>query len=299
MELRDLKYFCTAAELKSVTKAAGELGVSQPFVTKVITQMEREIGTQLFDIESRRIVLNAFGEVFYEKARKILDQMDDLMMTMDEMQGRSENTIHMLFNNAAYLGDITVKFHEADPSRVLSMTYAKRNDIIEALNTNKADFALTLPPISGEESKMIETITVFADYGSVLLPPDSPLLEKEYIELEDLSTLKYIISPRGSGVRDIMEYYFERYGMKPEIVYEASDFGLQVEMVKKGMGAAICSVMHKDDPAIGHLCRNIKINHAFGQVGISFNKYRHSTPLMEDFKAFITEFFNEMKQHYA
>lgn len=298
MDLRDMKYFCTAAELKSVTKAAAELGVSQPFVTKIITQLEREIGTQLFDIESRHIVLNQFGEVFYQKAREILNKADELMSTMDELQGRSENTIQFMFNNAGYLSPINMAYHAAFPERVLSMTYAKRDAIIEALNTNKADFALTLPPITGEESKMIETINVFTDSGSVMLPPNSPLLEKEFITLEDMFDLPYIISPKGSGIRDVMEYHFERFGIQPNIVFETTDFGLQADMVRNGIGAAICSVAHIHDPVIGPLCRNIKIDRGFGVVGISYNKYRHMSPNMEDFKKFIVGFFNQMKEQY-
>ena len=124
MELRDMKYFCTAAELGSVTKAATALGVSQPFVTKIITQMEREIGTQLFDIESRHIVLNQYVETCYKSARDILNQVDALIAKMDEMLGRSENTISFMFNTSGYLEPIVTAFRAKYPERSISMTFA-------------------------------------------------------------------------------------------------------------------------------------------------------------------------------
>jgi Transcriptional regulator len=299
MELRDMKYFCTAAELGSVTKAAAALGVSQPFVTKIITQLEREIGTQLYDIESRHIVLNHFGEAFYKSARQILNQAEELMTMMDELQGRSENTITLLFNNSGYLEQLITEYRKAYPERSVSMTFAKREEIIDALNTNKADFALTLPPITGEESKMIESMNVFRDTGSVLLPPDSPLLEKEVLTMEDLKELSYIISPRGCGIRDVVDELFERYGLQPRVAYETNDFALQISMVKSGAGAVFCGVAHKDDPVIGPYCRNVQINRGFGNVGISYNKYRHMSPNMEDFKRFICGFFDDLKERYC
>ena len=70
MELKDLRYFCLAAELGSITRAAETLGVSQPFVTKVINRLEEELGTQLFDINKRRIVLNTNGG-FSTRAQRI------------------------------------------------------------------------------------------------------------------------------------------------------------------------------------------------------------------------------------
>ena len=82
MELRDLRFFCLTAELGSVTRAAEQLGVSQPFVTKVIHHLEEELGTQLFDIERRRIVLNENGSYFYCEAREIVDRADRLTGNM-------------------------------------------------------------------------------------------------------------------------------------------------------------------------------------------------------------------------
>lgn len=298
MELRDLSFFCKAAELGSVTKAAAELGVSQPFVTKVISQLEREIGTQLFDIENRRIILNRYGEVFYRSARDIIDRTNTLLNTMDEMQGRSDHTIRFLFNNAGYLESIADAYHKLHPECTISMTFALRDAIIEALNTNKADFALTLPPITGEESKMIESLNLFNDTGSVLLPPDSPLLEKEFLQLEDIASLSYVISPKGCGIRDEAERLFEKTHISPKIVYETTDSTLQTSLVRKGIGAAFFSVAHRNDPVIGQWCRPIQIDQAFGRVGLSYNKYRHMSPAMEEFRKFMIEFFERMKKTY-
>jgi len=299
MELRDLKYFCTAAELGSVTKAAVKLGVSQPFVTKIITQLEREIGTQLFDIENRHIVMNSYGKVFYEHAREVLNKTDELLSAMDDLQGRTENTVRFLYNNAGYLMQLSMAYRNSFPEKVLSTSFAKRNEIIAALNTNQADFALTLPPITGEESDMIETINLFKDSGCLMLPPDSPLLKKEYITLEDMSSVSYVISPKGSGIRDVMDYYFQRYGIKPDIVYETTDYSMQVNMVKSGAGAAVFSAIHKNDPEIGPYCRRIKVSKTFGAVGLSYNKYRHMSKNLVEFKEFMLSFFDKLKDEYS
>lgn len=103
MELRDLRFFCLTAELGSVTRAAEQLGVSQPFVTKVIHHLEEELGTQLFDIERRRIVLNENGSYFYREAREIVDRADRLTGNMAAKREQSKFTIQLLYNNAGYL----------------------------------------------------------------------------------------------------------------------------------------------------------------------------------------------------
>ncbi len=83
MELRDLRFFCLTAELQHVSKTAEKLGIAQPYLTKIIGQIEEELGTQLFDKVGRQIRLNHYGEVFYIKAKKVLADMENLYTEMD------------------------------------------------------------------------------------------------------------------------------------------------------------------------------------------------------------------------
>lgn len=297
MDIRDLRYFCLVTELGSVTKAAEQLMVSQPFVTKVIHQLENELGAKLFDLENRRLVLNKNGTFFYKEARDILDRVDKLSCDMSAMQSRAHFTTTLLYNNAGYLSALNNAFMERYPDCVLSEAYAKREDIIEKLNTNQADFAIELPPITGEESRMIETVTVLKDTGSIMVPPDHPLFSKEVVTLEELAPYPVIIAPKGSGMRATIDSIFEKHGLHLNVVYETNDMDLQQRMVlvnKKGI--AFMSVIHTQDPLIGQYCRKTLTDQCFGTVGLSYNKYRAETEMAKLFKQFAIEFFSQLQQ---
>lgn len=296
MELRDLRYFCLVAETGSVTRAADTLCVSQPFVTKVIHRLEEELGTKLFDLERRRVVLNQNGEYFYRHAREILDKLDRLTEDMAAMQEQAEFTTTLLYNNAGYLSALNSAFMAQYPHSVLSETYAKRSDIIDLLNTNKADFAIALPPITGEESRLIETITVLKDTGSIMVPPDHPLYQKEFVTLEEIAPYPIVIAPKGSGMRDTIDHIFERHGLTPNVVYETNDMDLQQRAVlvdKRGI--AFMSIIHTKDPLIGQYCRKTLTDQCFGTVGLSYNKYRPETVSTRAFKQFVLEFFGKLQ----
>lgn len=296
MELRDLRYFCLVAETGSVTRAADTLCVSQPFVTKVIHRLEEELGTKLFDLERRRVVLNQNGEYFYRHAREILDKLDRLTEDMAAMQEQAEFTTTLLYNNAGYLSALNSAFMAQYPHSVLSETYAKRSDIIDLLNTNKADFAIALPPITGEESRLIETITVLKDTGSIMVPPDHPLYQKEFVTLEEIAPYPIVIAPKGSGMRDTIDHIFERRGLTPNVVYETNDMDLQQRAVlvdKRGI--AFMSIIHTKDPLIGQYCRKTLTDQCFGTVGLSYNKYRPETVSTRAFKQFVLEFFGKLQ----
>ncbi len=296
MELRDLRYFCLVAETGSVTRAADTLCVSQPFVTKVIHRLEEELGTKLFDLERRRVVLNQNGEYFYRHAREILDKLDRLTEDMAAMQEQAEFTTTLLYNNAGYLSALNSAFMAQYPHSVLSETYAKRSDIIDLLNTNKADFAIALPPITGEESRLIETITVLKDTGSIMVPPDHPLYQKEFVTLEEIAPYPIVIAPKGSGMRDTIDHIFERRGLTPNVVYETNDMDLQQRAVlvdKRGI--AFMSIIHTKDPLIGQYCRKTLTDQCFGTVGLSYNKYRPETVSTRAFRQFVLEFFGKLQ----
>lgn len=296
MELRDLRYFCLVAETGSVTRAADTLCVSQPFVTKVIHRLEEELGTKLFDLEKRRVVLNQNGEYFYRHAREILDKLDRLTEDMAAMQEQAEFTTTLLYNNADYLSALNSAFMAQYPHSVLSETYAKRSDIIDLLNTNKADFAIALPPITGEESRLIETITVLKDTGSIMVPPDHPLYEKEFVTLEEIAPYPIVIAPKGSGMRDTIDHIFERHGLTPNVVYETNDMDLQQRAVlvdKRGI--AFMSIIHTKDPLIGQYCRKTLTDQCFGTVGLSYNKFRPETVSTRAFRQFVLEFFGKLQ----
>ncbi|NLH01522.1 MAG: LysR family transcriptional regulator [Clostridiales bacterium] len=213
MELRDLRYFCLTAEIEHVTKAADKLGIAQPFLTKVIGQIEEEIGTPLFDKVGRQIKLNRYGEAFYLQAKKVLACMDNLFAEMDYMLDRPGRNITLLSNTEAYTSGLIVDFINSGFNYSLSVFYAPQNGIIDALKTGEADFALTCPPINEGSFNGIKTEVAFYDIGWILLPPKHPLLKKKVIRFTDLAGEKLVTSPKGSAIRWKVEPLYEKYGM--------------------------------------------------------------------------------------
>ena len=297
MEIRDMRYFCLTAELGNVTRAAEQLQVSQPFVTKVIHQLEDELGVKLFGVVKRRLVLTEKGEYFYKECRDILNHLDGAVDNLKTGEDDSEFAINLLYNNAGYLSALNNAFMDKYPNARLSEAYAKREDIIDKLNGNQADFAIELPPIRPDESSMIETMTVLKDTGSIMVPEDHPLFEKEVVTLEDLAGYPVIIAPKGSGMRATIDHIFDSHNLPLNVVYETNDMDLQQRMVlvnKKGI--AFMSIIHTQDPLIGKYCRKTKTDECFGVVGLSFNKYRQETENTKIFRQFALEFFGNLQK---
>ena len=151
MDIRDLRYFCLTAELEHVSKAAEKLGIAQPYLTKIIGQLENEFGAELFDKVGRKIKLNNCGEVFYCNAKKILADVDNLYTDMDFVQQKNNRTISILCNTEAHAHGMIVEFQKKNANYALKLAYATKKEMVEALRTGAADFALCDPAIDEDE----------------------------------------------------------------------------------------------------------------------------------------------------
>jgi LysR family transcriptional regulator, transcription activator of glutamate synthase operon len=299
MELRDLRYFCLTAEMEHVTKAADKLGIAQPFLTKIIKQIEDEIGTPLFDKVGRQIKLNQFGESFYTQAKKVLASMDNLFVEMDYMLDRPGRNITLLSNTEAYTPGLIVDFNKNNSNYTLSFFYSSLSGIADALKTGEADFALTYPPISQGISSVIRTETAFFDVGWILLPPGHPLIEKRIIRFTELKNERLVTCPKGSAIRLKVEPLYEKYGMKMNIVCESNNLSLITQAVGCGMGYAFMpSIYMNERPELYKYAVEVFApqEERQGYFGLSYNELALDNKNAMNFKTFAMNYFQQIQK---
>ncbi len=297
MDIRDLKYFCLTAELEHVSKAAEILGIAQPYLTKIIGQLEDEFGTQLFDKVGRKIKLNDNGEVFYRNAKKILAEVDNLYTEMDFVQEQNLRTISLLCNTEAHAHGMIVEFQKKNANYSLKLAYATKKEMLEALTTGAADFVLCDPAIDEDLSKNIVTEIVFHDTACVIFPPGHPMLKRKSIKFEELQGERLVAASKGGAMRNHVDYVFEKYSVRPKIVCETHDVNLIIQAVLSGLGYAFISYSFLAKyPELSIYCIDIDSNDKFGNMGLSYNKLSIENRNMEDFLSFSRNYFKKLQE---
>ncbi|MBP1744439.1 MAG: hypothetical protein H6Q58_1417 [Firmicutes bacterium] len=297
MEIRNLRYFCLTAELEHVTKAANQLGVSQPFLTKIIGQIEEEVGVKLFDDKGRSIKLNAYGKKYYTHAKKVIMEIENLQQSMEEMLDREDSTITVMSNTSVYFAEMVHEFQKANPKTLLKLSLTPREEIALALKTGKVDFALCYPALDEDMELCIKTENVFREYGCLITPPGHPLLEKGVCTVRDITKEPLILSPRGAVMREKMEELYKKFGYSLDnIVIETSDVHSIISAVKKGVG---CSIMAKTildkEPELKKNSVEIQDAEFFGDFGLSYNEILVKTKRKADFRMFVIDFFYDLQ----
>ena len=187
MELRLLRYFLTVTKEQSFTKAAEQLHITQPTLSRQMAALEDELGITLFLRNGKRISLTDEGILLKRRALEILHLEEK---TLEELKGKEdvvEGTITIgcgEFAAVETLARICKTYKEKYPLVQIALHTATADTVYEMMKKGLVDIALFLEPVDTEGLDYIRITD--CDHWCVGMRPNDPLAEKELIKKEDL-----------------------------------------------------------------------------------------------------------------
>lgn len=296
MELKQLVYFKRLAECQHMTRAAERLGVTQPFLSRVITSMEKELGVSLFDHVGRGIRLNKNGEYFYKQVSEILKSLDAACQELKRMDEIAQNTsISIASNVGLYIPGLLEYMRKQAPEIHISYTTAPAEQLLELLDSQTVDFILCSPIL--RERVSIESRLVLLEECPIIYPPGHWLAQAKDVRLPDLRGESFVAVKKGYGIRDTSDQFFAQVGITPHYAIESTDTRGVWELVKSGCGLAFTSFTTMIyDPVLRENYITLIEPHCQGTVGLSYLKSRRQQALFVRFIEMTTEYFRRLKR---
>ncbi|MDV7695320.1 LysR family transcriptional regulator [Chryseobacterium soli] len=207
-----LKVFHTAATRLSFTKAAEELHISQPAVTKHIKEIENQLNTKLFDRKGTSIQLTQSGKTLYGYAEKIRNLYRDMEFEIGQInqQHKGKLIIGASTTVAQYiLPEILAKFNTYYKDIKIELLTHNTEDISELLKQGKIDLGI----IEGESQSSYFDYKIFKPDEIVLVAKaDHPLAHKNMV-LKDVYNLNLIFREQGSGTLEFIQNRLKEKGI--------------------------------------------------------------------------------------
>ena len=200
MTLRHISIFVAAADTLSMTAAAKKLFVSQPTVSQSIAELERDLGTKLFERIGGKLHLTGTGTQFLPYARHVLALMDEAFDNVAQ-SGRLRVGSTLTVGTTVFNG-ILLKFSGENPGCELSFRCENTGSIEEKILSNVLDVALVEGTV---RSPQITTEEVMDDELVLIVPAAHPFAHRRQIAAADLADERFIIREEGSGTREIFE----------------------------------------------------------------------------------------------
>ena len=239
MELRVLRYFLIVAKEQSFTKAAEQLHITQPTLSRQLAALEEELGCALFHRGGRSITLTDEGILLKRRALEILDLEDRIV---DEFKGDAGVVDGVItvgcgeFAAVEILAQIIARFKEKYPLVQIALHTGIADTTLEMMNKGLIDIGLFLEPTNTENLDYIRIQD--SDRWVVSMKPDDPLAQKEVITKKDLLQLPLILPERYS-IQSELANWFGRDFEKLQIAF-TSNLGTNAGvMAMNGLGYPI------------------------------------------------------------
>ena len=196
MELRVLKYFLEAARLGNITKAAENLNVTQPTMSRQIKDLEWELGEKLFERTNYAIRLTPAGELLRERAEDILSMADKTLLDFkalkeDEITG-DISIACAESKNIAFLASSINHLRTVHPKIKYHLYAGDSERVLEKLDKGLFDFAVIVENVDLEKYNCLTVHAV--DKWGLVMRRDAELADRDFIEPKDLINKPIMIS---------------------------------------------------------------------------------------------------------
>lgn len=244
LDCRKLEAFCKIVELKSFSRAAEALRLTQPTVSGHIQTLEGELGLKLLDRLGREVVPTKAGQVLYGYAEKILRLRDEATQAMGslkgDIRGRLEigaSTIPGTYILPPHLKAFTDRFPEVTVAIRIGDSRAVARDVLER------EVEVGIVGAKPQSAKLLSE-PLSRDELILVVPPDHPWAERESVDIGELRGQPFVMREEGSGSRKRFEQALRAAGLSMRELTGAAEFETNEaikQAVASGLGVAVIS----------------------------------------------------------
>lgn len=238
LELRHLRYFTAAARELNFSRAAEQLHIAQPPLSRQIRSLEDELGAELLDRSARPLRLTPAGRFFQIQAQQLLDRMSEVQVATARIAGGRRTWFGIGFVPSTLYGklpDVIRQFRESQPTVELHLYEMTTVEQLEALKAGRIDVGFGR--LNFDDDDVVGEL-VREEAVMVALPANHRLVRHKKISLAKLVSeplLLYPARPRPSYADQVLEMFGSR-GLKPTVALETNEVQTAIGLVVAGIG---------------------------------------------------------------
>jgi DNA-binding transcriptional LysR family regulator len=287
MELRHLRYFLAVGQAMSFNKAAAQLRVAQPALSRQIQDLEDEIGVDLLKRSPRGVTLTAEGKLFLAETGDILKHVDESVEKARALARGHYGELHVGYAaapTAELFPPALARFQKAFPRVNVVLHELSRREAVEGLHDGTLQLAVVpIGAVAQEDGIEFELLRTYP--LNVALPPGHRLARLKSVPLEKLATepliaLRHKYYP---GHHQMLDRVFTPLGLKPRIVMECDTASSLLTAIEAGSGIAFATQVFKQATGKRLVYRPLTGTNEVLSIGIARAKNGDITPAGEKF----------------
>ena len=290
MEWHQLQYFRVVAQLQHISRAAEQLSLSQPALSRSIAKLEEELGTPLFERQGKRILLNRPGKVFLEYVERALQEITEGKQALQDMLDPDHGEVALAFLHSLgthFVPGLVGNFRSSYPHVEFKLFQNSAMHLLGLLEAGKIDLLLSSPIVAGNG---IEWSPLFTEDLFVIVPRSHRLADCSQISLGEIATDPIISFKKEYVLRVIADQLFAKVNANPSITFEGDEIMTVAGLVEAKLGVAIIPRVSGLDKA-NIVFLPIAEPRSQRTIGIAWGKNRYLSPAATKFRDFVIQSF--------
>ena len=231
MDLNALKQFLVVARLEHLSRAADELRIAQPSLSRTIARLESELGAPLFD-RAGRLRLNDAGRLFRDHVERSLGELDAGRRAVAQGLG----SVRLASETFLTLTGPLAAFKRVHPSVEVELQWSPADDMSRRLRAQEVDLCVASQPIHAEG---LESVQLFEEAVGVAVPLGHPLADRTSVSIDELAGEPFVTARQGHWQRRLLDRLFTARDRTPKIVCEVDKPTAIADLIGAGLGIGL------------------------------------------------------------
>jgi DNA-binding transcriptional LysR family regulator len=239
MDVRPLLYFATVARLKSFTRAGEHLHITQPTISKLIRNLEDELGVTLLDRSTKQVRLTDAGAALLGQAEQILGALEHLTENLSDVMNLRKGTVRIglpPMAGAHFFPGVLARFHAQYPGINLRLVEDGAKKIEEAVSDGSLDLGVIVLPTDEER---FGQVPFGGSNLKVVVSPGHSLAGRDSIALKELQHEPFILFREDWSLHDRIMRACAAEGFQPTVVCKSGQWDFVVELAAANLGIAL------------------------------------------------------------
>ncbi|MBN9153534.1 MAG: LysR family transcriptional regulator [Microbacterium sp.] len=246
MNLEQLRSFVEVAQRGNFTRAAEHLHLAQPSLSRQISTLEQDLGSELFVRARGGSTLTPAGESLLPLARRMLADADSVRRELDQLAGLRRGRVRLGATPTlciSLVAEVLDAFHTAYPGVELHVSEHGSRRLLDELAGGELDVALITSSGAGSSDRFVVAPLLVEELVVISSAARPPVSTAPAIGIDELARLPQVVFSPTYDLRGTTDAAFRAAGRVPEVVVEGAEMDAVLRFVERGIGVAVVPAM--------------------------------------------------------
>lgn len=237
--LRQLRVFRCVAEGRNFSRAGDQVGLSQPAVSRSISELEAQLGLKLLDRTTREVVLTDAGQSFAARLDRVLDELDQTLQDVAGLASARGGKVRVASSptlSANLMPDCIAACAVQAPGIQFLLLDRIQQDVLDSVRSGEVDFGVVIEPSEAED---LHCESILADPFMVVTLPGHRLTQKASVNWSALDGQPLVLLDHASGSRRLIDQALERHGAHCDVKQQLGHATTVFRMIEAGIGISV------------------------------------------------------------